>query len=114
MKRYSGSKADDPKPIGGGAYNKDNCGGEICNFKKGPGRRYFGFVRPSGRRYRLNLKRIDPVSNSDSLPDVLVVFVARIPRLGGQRVVGWYRNAIVTESPKRSPFFDRASVVSHK
>ncbi len=42
---YRGVQADDPKPIGGGAYNKDAVGHEVFNFLAA-GKRYLGYFQP--------------------------------------------------------------------
>lgn len=108
MKYYEGRKEDDPKPIGGGSWNSDHEGGELCNFKK-TGGRYYGFCQPSANSNNIRLERIVPGWHQDRLPGVTVVFVAvnRADRRHRQCVVGWYRNAVVyrfrqsLRSPKR-------------
>lgn len=93
MKRYAGVAADDPRPIGGGAYVKHNLGHERFNFKRVRGRLY-GRYQPNSQTGGLNLGRIEPGADEEPwLDGVLVVFVATHPHEGGQRVVGWYRDA---------------------
>jgi hypothetical protein len=87
MTYYAGSQADDERPRGGGRYNRENVGHELFNFADIEGRLY-GFVR--AKNGRINLERIDPAAaKSDTLDNVLVVFVAR------QRIIGWYGGALV-------------------
>ncbi len=102
MLRYAGPHPDDPKPIGGGEYNKRKIGHEAYNFLRLPGERLEGFVQAGGNYLRLD--RIEPSVNlnAKSLPNVLVVFFARDPRRGGQFVVGWYKNAAVLAEPEWS------------
>jgi hypothetical protein len=87
MTYYAGSQVGDKRPTGGGRYTRENVGHELFNFADIEGRLY-GFVR--AKNGRINLERIDPAAaNSDTLDNVLVVFVAR------QRIVGWYGGALV-------------------
>lgn len=96
MKYYDGRRQDDSRPIGGGSWNKEHEGGELCNFKKTRGRHY-GFCQPSGNSNNIKLEKIEPEWQGDRLPGVTVVFVAvnREDRRHRQCVVGWYRNAVV-------------------
>jgi hypothetical protein len=94
MQYYAAPQPSDPRPLGGGSYNEQHRGSEMFNFKRletrGTGEILYGFVAaPNSGGGRLNLRRIDPASNGDSLAGVLVVFVA------SQKIVGWYRNATV-------------------
>ncbi len=91
MTFYAG--AVDEKPTGGGSYNRDRVGSEVFNFKPVNGFLY-GFAR-GGSKNAFNLKRIDPTApDTNKIEHVLVVFVAKQPD-GGQRVVGWYKDATV-------------------
>lgn len=104
MRFFTGSTLGDERPIGGGSYNRTRTGGEIYNFRATSGRLY-GYFRPAAHDGSISLDRIDPASGSDtkSLKDVLVVFIARRPT-GGQVVVGWYRHATVFQNiVARSP-----------
>jgi len=101
MKYYDGKKPDDPRPIGGGSWNKRYPGSERFNFRNIRGK-YYGFCRPS-RSHNINLERIDPTSQGNFLERVLVVFVAVDPDLRNQRVVGWYKNATVYRLLQKSP-----------
>jgi hypothetical protein len=94
MTYYAGPQIGDEKPVGGGENNKKNSGHELFNFKDFGGKLY-GFVRASDRR--INLERIDPMNVGDLLNDVLVIFVAK------QRIVGWYRTAIVYKTEVNFP-----------
>jgi hypothetical protein len=98
MKRYDGSAKDDPKPIGGGSYNKDHKGSELYNFHNHDGLVY-GFIQPAfqgqRKRRRLDLTRIAPGRNEATLKNVLIIFIAKYKGEGPQVVVGWYRRATV-------------------
>ena len=102
---YAGDQPDD-QPVGGGSYNKENLGHERFNFKMVNGRVYGTFQASGEGMGGLNIARIDPNSHdAPSLGDVLVVFIAKHPTEGGQRVVGWYRHATVHSRrlPDRGP-----------
>lgn len=105
MERYEGPQEDDPGPVGGGAFNEENLGGESHNFLVRDRGRILGFVH-SGRKRTgqidgLNLNRIDPdcPPNANSVGHVFVIFLATVPpehkeKLGnGTCVVGWYKHA---------------------
>lgn len=76
---------------------------ETENFKAFDGR-VFGFAQPvTNGKYSptVKLERIVPGCSGDVLTGVTVVFVATASR-DGQRVVGWYRNAVVYRMVQRS------------
>lgn len=92
MKHYAGGEE---VPVGGGSYNQYEVGHERFNFKAVEGH-YYGFVQTNRSEYGMNLRRIDPNAGvAETLDGVLVIFVSRIPKQGGQCVVGWYRSARV-------------------
>jgi hypothetical protein len=94
MTYYANSQPGDEYPIGGGSYNEEEIGYEVCNFLDLDGWLH-GYVKSPSDYHVLNLERIDPTADDDdTLNNVLVVFVAKNPK-GGQMVVGWYRNATV-------------------
>ena len=109
MKRYKGQQADDEKPIGGGGYTKNAIGDELFNFLR-VGKHVYGDFTPQMQpreKWKLHpatikLERIEPGFTEKTLKDVLVVFVARQPKAGGQRIVGWYREAIVHRYRQKS------------
>ncbi len=93
MKNYNGIQDGDNKPIGGGAYNKNNIGHELYNFSNN-NNIYYGYVQTKSEK--LNLKRIDKSVDDllDKIENVLVIWVAT--REGfGQCIVGWYKDATV-------------------
>jgi hypothetical protein len=92
MTFYAGSQPGDEKPIGGGAYNRDNLGHERYNFADIGGRLY-GYFQPGAGGRTLNLERIK-AGATEFADDVLVVFVA------DQTVVGWYKGARVYAAPR--------------
>jgi hypothetical protein len=94
MSHYAGERPGDEAPVGGGAYNQDNLGHERFNFKEVGGRVYGYFQSPNASTGGLNLARISPEADGeDRLDGVLAIFIAKHPEEGGQRVVGWYRDA---------------------
>src|SRR6266568_8428487 len=100
MRWYKGSLPDDEKPVGGGKYTKTNLGFELYNFLPIGGRLLGYFqpqLQPPDRRDThppsVRLEKVQPGFEGDALKDVLVVFVARKPKKGGQYIVGWYRDA---------------------
>jgi hypothetical protein len=114
---YRGVQTDDPKPIGGGAYNETELGNERFNFLRF-GNRYLGYFQPQMQpkeRWHTNpstihLGRIEPGFVGDKMNSVLVVFVARRPDVGGQCIVGWYRNATVYRYEQNSTLKAREEV----
>jgi hypothetical protein len=104
MKGYRGPRADDQKPIGGGSYNKNELGHEAFNFLPLDGA-MLGYFQPKLRpEYpsTVALERIKPGFTGAALSRVLTVFVATHPTLGGQRVVGWFRDATVYRNAQLS------------
>jgi hypothetical protein len=120
MKWYRGPQADDEKPIGGGSYNKTGVGGENLNFVPINGK-VCGYFQPQLQPKRrrkahpsfVNLERIDPTAQGKSLDNVLVIFVATDPENGGQRVVGWYRNATIHRYAQQCNHKKRGSDVDY-
>ena len=49
MRWYKGVQADDPRTIGGGAYNETELGHEVFNFLPMENR-YFGYFEPQSQR----------------------------------------------------------------
>jgi hypothetical protein len=101
MRRYNGAREE--RPQGGGRYNREHIGSELFNFK--PVKEYlYGFVNAGSGGTAVNLRRLDPAATGKAeLDNVTVVFVARHPQEGGQRVVGWYKDATVYAKKRRHP-----------
>lgn len=94
MNEYQGPQPNDPAPQGGHAYlkRKGTVGHEAWNFRPYRGDLY-GYVP---REPTINLKRLgSPVDGT--LNGVTAVWIARDPSNGKTYIVGWYRNATVTE-----------------
>lgn len=99
MTLYRGPSAMDPRPIGGGGYNRTRRGHEINNFKpvEGKLRGYFQIPNPKKADFhsrQLNLTKIVRGFHGDRLDNVTVVFFAPHPDKKEQIIIGWYRNAI--------------------
>lgn len=101
MQYYGAKPGVIERPIGGGKNNEENIGAEHQNFEA-VGANCLCYVqigrwdpKRAEAKKEFNLKRLDPAvpENATELKDVLVILVARHPIEGGQRVVGWYRNA---------------------
>lgn len=109
MRRYAGSTPGDEKPLRAGRYNRRNIGSEVSNFKK-RGTWLYGYFetiitsRSKEEGTSLNLARIVPdATDTDTLPDVLVIFVAPSIIEGWQVVVGWYRRARMLRHARPRP-----------
>jgi hypothetical protein len=117
MTWYKGVRSDDPKPLGGGAYNEEQLGYERFNFLS-DGNRYLGYfqpqLQPKERREikpsTIHLERIEPGYAGDKLKHVLVIFIAPNPDEGGQYVVGWYPDATVYRHEQNSTLEARQEV----
>jgi HNH endonuclease len=104
----SGETSEDPRPEGGGGFNEKEIGHEAWNFLPINGECY-GYAETGAKEHGFNLRRIEPRASSESLSDVLLVFLANIPHdtsykvredlpqeIGkGIRIVGWHRNCTI-------------------
>jgi len=109
MRWYRGPRADDQKPIGGGSYNKAELGHEAFNFLPLNGE-MLGYFQPrlrKGHESTIALERIQAGFTGDQLDGVLVLFVATNPESGGQRIVGWFRDATVYRRDQSSEALER-------
>jgi hypothetical protein len=102
MKYYNGPISGDERPRGGGKYNKTGVGNEAFNFHE-IDKQLFGYFQPQMQASKIKLERIVPGTHGDVLKGILVVFVATDPERGSQRIIGWYRSAIVHRNPQSSP-----------
>lgn len=102
MQYYGAKPGVQERPIGGGKNNEENIGAEHQNFES-VGDDLLCYVqigrwdpKRAESKKEFNIKRLDPAApeGATDLKDVLVILVARHPIEGGQRVVGWYKNAI--------------------
>jgi hypothetical protein len=109
MRWYKGPQADDEKAIGGGKYNKDSLGLEAFNFLPIRGA-MLGYFQPKlapqatrkAHASHIALERIQADVSGDVLHNVLTIFVATHPTLGGQRIVGWYPSSTVYRHEQES------------
>lgn len=92
MDFYRGVTEDD-RPVGGGSHIAETgSGGEVHNFEETDDG-YFGYFQPRGEG--VNLRRLGAPDDADLIDGVTVIWIATHPQQGGQRIVGWYRNATV-------------------
>jgi hypothetical protein len=102
MRRYRGPQPSDEKPVGGGSYTKGELGNEAFNFLPLNGE-VLGYFQPQLQPLAVRLEhpstialgRIEARFKGEELKGVLAVFVATDPKRGGQRIVGWFREATV-------------------
>lgn len=95
MKNYQGEN----ESFGGGKFPREQgAGHEVLNFQSFDGKVY-GYVQPpyqGDRIGQIKLERINSeFAKQESIDDVFVVWVATDPKIGGRKVVGWYKNATV-------------------
>ncbi len=114
MKKYDGKRDDDRRPEGGGSYNKENIGHEVCNFSEIEDYVY-GYAQTHGdgddnidiEDTSLNLKRITGEKEDEkkeSVSGVTVVWTAKRQTSTDRTViVGWYNNAKVFYRPQPIP-----------
>ena len=89
------------KPLKGGAYNKNNIGHEAYNYL-GLNGKYYGYVEP-GINKSIHIERLGASKNENSIDDILVVWIASHPNLGGQYVIGWYKDAVIYRTMQQVP-----------
>jgi hypothetical protein len=100
MTYYAGPQPGDERPQGGGAYTKSLVGHEAFNFyvAKHSAERIFAFMQHpmASLLSAISLERIAPEAEGQPFIDnVTVIWVSRNPGSGGQRIVGWFKNARV-------------------
>ena len=93
MIHYRGQSSNDT--ISGGGSYRDDDKHEAYNFSNLNGWCY-GYVQPV-RWGTINLSRIDANIDKfeEKIDDVLVIWTARRPDVGGTFIVGWYKHATV-------------------
>ena len=96
MDLYDGIDGDSIR--GGGSFNEDNIGHEVCNFSRARGHVY-GYVKSNGQ---IRIENIEGGDTGESISGVTVVWTARHED-GGTWVVGWYRNATVYRQYQEIP-----------
>ena len=97
MNEYKGAIND--RPIGGGAYNKDNIGHEVYNYLDYNGN-YYGYVED---RASIHIEKLGASKTDEKIDGVLVVWFAPAPNNGGQKIVGWYNDAVVYRHRQKIP-----------
>jgi hypothetical protein len=114
MEKYQGDQCDEP--IGGGSYVKENkFGSEINNFhilnqpielshldlSTNENSNEIipcchGYVEVQGKdESQIHIEKLGAMMYEEYVTGILVVWLAKHPKEGGIRVVGWYRNATV-------------------
>lgn len=117
MKKYQGVHSGDTPVHGGSFVNEHRFGGEIFNFQHFQGTMY-GFVEAGWTPVRkcIRITRLGARRTDQSVPGILVIWVARHPDDKKTLVVGWYENAKVYKerqtpppnSPRKDPSGDDA------
>jgi len=92
MDFYKG-KFNDSMTGGGKHIETQGWGNEMYNFLPIKGK-YYGYVRVSKDR-SINLNRLGAIGNVEKLDNVLIVWTAKHPDIGGTYIIGWYKNATV-------------------
>ena len=94
MNKYEGlfeNRKRIDKILNGGEYVVENeSGNEIYNFKAEKDGYCYGFGQP----WVLSIGKLGAKANENSIDGVTVVWVATHPD-GGQKIIGWYKNATV-------------------
>lgn len=88
MHEYDGIIGDSIE--GGGSYNENNIGHEVCNFSIIQNKVY-GYVQPTGQ---IKIDRLGAHKKDKSISGITVIWTA-VSDGGGTVVVGWYKNATV-------------------
>ena len=100
MTHYRGYSNKD-KIVGGGSHRNDDKH-ETFNFSPINGKCY-GYVQPVNWG-GISINRIDKTfkKGTESINNVLVVWIAKHPQAGGTYIVGWYKHATVFSSIQKS------------
>lgn len=99
MKNYKGvTKEDIPKGAGSHVANTQD-GGEVYNFLSIKGK-YYGYARIQLEK-NLRIEKFGVSKRDESISNIVVVFFAKNPVIGGQYIVGWYKNATLYRSTQQ-------------
>lgn len=88
-------------PQRGGSYNKEHIGSELENFRTYRGKLYGYGQTPRNGGFNANQVGITPDTRG-AMHGALVVFIST-HETGGQRVIGWYRNATLLKGSRERP-----------
>lgn len=91
MAFYNGLSETDQITGGGSWVEESGTGGEIYNFTNETGK-YYGFVMFQGQ---IRIEKLGASWDDDHVSNVLVVWLAKNPKVGGLKIIGWYKNATV-------------------
>lgn len=97
MISYNGAVSE--KPQNGGSYNINHIGHETYNFRSFHGK-YYGYVQ--SKNDHISVKRFSN-NNYEYAQNVLTVWVSTNPGLGGQYIVGWYKNSKIYREHQTVP-----------
>lgn len=106
LRYYDTERDDGALPERGGSYNTADIGSEIENFRPRGGKLYGYGQAPRASGFNPDRIGIEP-HGRDAMAGILVVFVST-HETGGQRVIGWYRNATLLRESKAHPSNSRA------
>lgn len=91
MKHYKGV-TDTDIPTGAGSWVEEHHDGqEVCNYLP-IDNFYYGYARIQNGR-DLRLENLGAGKNDDFIEGITIVYFAKNPVMGGQYIVGWYKNA---------------------
>jgi len=96
MKKYKGVTRLDPIHGGGKYVKKNKFGGEILNFLAHKGYYYGGGCKP-------RIKRLGASPEDNHTEDILLIWGAKEPDLGGTYIVGWYEKATIYREHQSPP-----------
>jgi hypothetical protein len=101
LRYYNTTRDGGAPPERGGSYNTDHIGSEIENFRPCRGKLYGYGQAPRAFGFNPDRIGIEP-DGRGAMAGILVVFVST-HETGGQRVIGWYRNATLLLESKKHP-----------
>ncbi len=103
MEYYEGITPAD-RPLHGGGFVEDKgWGAEVYNFQP-YGEKLYGFVEAGWQRLcNIRIEKLGALRLAQSVPGVLIVWVAKHPDKAQTVVVGWYRNGTVYRKRQKPP-----------
>jgi hypothetical protein len=92
MKFYDGG--EDDRSSGGGSHtDAGNLGGEKNNFRPHKNQ-MFGYIE-TRKNSQIHIENLGAGKTDECIENILVVWTALNPKIGGVYIIGWYKNASV-------------------